>query len=489
MPIHPRQMLLAPLLAALSIAAAGGPARASGAEAYLDIAPGRLAAFTGTTRISRESAPGVETNMELDLAFAFVAFPGGGAGGARRVLLVRSISPRGPGPFPLPLPASGDAAFFRVGKAFALEPEEDPHPASVPVVQMIDAYLPAAFFPAFDLPPSGEAVREESVRFPGRGDARLRLRVKVATTGSTVTVTRTLDEVKADALEIDGARETVEAFKEVFCLDAGTKRLLGVVREVETSSERGGLKQRLAVASTLEARESRLLEGADLESIRGLESEVGAVFEAFRLQAPTREIYARVRRANEHPGAKLISSLPGALLSRFSTHRQALERAEAEKRRSTDTEKAAPDFTLEDLDGKKVSFLEAARGKVVLLTFWGFRCVHCRKEAPYLSKLQAKYGDKGFTVIAVNGYDEPRGIVEAFVKREKLLQPILLMGGTVARRLYGVTGFPTSFWIDAKGRIVEKEVGFLPERFPRMEARLESLLGEARADPLEELAR
>lgn len=485
MPIPYRQALPAALLAALSLAAAGGPARAAGAETYLDITPGQLAAFTGTTRISRESAPGVETKMELDLALAFVAFPGGG-GGAQRVLLVRSITPRA-GSFPLP--ASGDAAFFRVGKELTLEPEEAPPPASVPVVQMIDTYLPAEFFPAFDLPPSGEAVREESVRLLGRGDARLKLRVKVATTGSTVTVTRTLDEVKADALEIDGAKETVEAFKEVFRLDAGTKRLLGVVREVATSSERGGLKQKLAVASTLEAREARLLEGGELESIRGLESEVSAVLEAFRLKAPTREIYSKVRRANEHPGAKLISGLSDALLSRFSSHRQAAERAEAEKRRSTNAEKTAPDFTLEDLDGRKVSFLEAARGKVVLLAFWGHGCVHCRKEAPYLSKLQEKYGQKGFTVIAVNGYDEPRSVVEAFVKKEKLLQPVLLMGGTVARRLYGVTGFPTCFWIDPQGRIVKKEVGFTPARFPEMEARLESLLGEAGTASIEELAR
>src|SRR5688572_13023145 len=114
-----RQALPAALLAALSITVARGPARASGAEAYVHIVPGQIASFVGTTRISRETAPGVETKMDLDLAFAYVAFPGGG-GGARRVLLVRSVSPRA-GSFPLP--ASGDAAFFRVGKGLALEPE------------------------------------------------------------------------------------------------------------------------------------------------------------------------------------------------------------------------------------------------------------------------------------------------------------------------------------------------------------------------------
>lgn len=81
--------------------------------------------------------------------------------------------------------------------------------------------------------------------------------------------------------------------------------------------------------------------------------------------------------------------------------------------------------------------------------------------------------------MAVNGYDEPKGIVESFVKRESLKQPILLMGRSVAQDKYGVQAFPTNFWIDHEGKVVRKEVGFSESDFRVMEVRLERLLQEA----------
>lgn len=93
-----------------------------------------------------------------------------------------------------------------------------------------------------------------------------------------------------------------------------------------------------------------------------------------------------------------------------------------------------------------------------------------------MSKFQEKYASKGFTVIAVNGYDEEKDVVQKFADKEKLKQPILLKGSKVAFELYGVTGFPASFWIDPQGNIVHREVGFSPELAPALEKRIEKLL-------------
>jgi thiol-disulfide isomerase/thioredoxin len=121
----------------------------------------------------------------------------------------------------------------------------------------------------------------------------------------------------------------------------------------------------------------------------------------------------------------------------------------------------APDFTLEDLQGKKVS-LSDLRGKTILLAFWGYGSKPCRTEAPYLSQWQEKFAGDGLVVLAVNAYDESRAVVEKFVKEKELKQRVVLMGGTVAREKYFVDAFPTSFLLDREGKIVDRDVGFSP---------------------------
>jgi len=61
--------------------------------------------------------------------------------------------------------------------------------------------------------------------------------------------------------------------------------------------------------------------------------------------------------------------------------------------------KAAPAFTLDDLNGRKVS-LAGYKGKAVLINFWATWCGPCKVETPWLVELRNKYGTKGFEVLA-----------------------------------------------------------------------------------------
>ena len=53
--------------------------------------------------------------------------------------------------------------------------------------------------------------------------------------------------------------------------------------------------------------------------------------------------------------------------------------------------KAAPDFSLQTLDGKTLH-LSDFRGKGVLLNFWATWCVPCKVEMPWFVDLQKQYG-------------------------------------------------------------------------------------------------
>jgi len=72
-----------------------------------------------------------------------------------------------------------------------------------------------------------------------------------------------------------------------------------------------------------------------------------------------------------------------------------------QKAASLTTGKTAPDFTLNNALGKKVS-LNDFRGKYVLLDFWASWCVPCREEAPLLVKIYHRYQDKNFAMIGIS---------------------------------------------------------------------------------------
>ena len=76
------------------------------------------------------------------------------------------------------------------------------------------------------------------------------------------------------------------------------------------------------------------------------------------------------------------------------------------------TRPLAPDFLLEDIDGKK-RLLSALRGKVVLVNFWATWCPPCRREMPSLERLYQSLKGADFEIFAVN-VGEDVDTIEAF---------------------------------------------------------------------------
>jgi peroxiredoxin len=89
--------------------------------------------------------------------------------------------------------------------------------------------------------------------------------------------------------------------------------------------------------------------------------------------------------------------------------------------------------------------------------------------------LHEKYKDRGFTVIAVNAWDDSAKDVKRFMRRQKLNHPTLLQGGDAARK-WGVASIPANFILDRDGKIRDKSVGFHPGDVDEMQKTIEKLL-------------
>ncbi|HMZ79117.1 MAG TPA: TlpA disulfide reductase family protein [Acidobacteriota bacterium] len=113
--------------------------------------------------------------------------------------------------------------------------------------------------------------------------------------------------------------------------------------------------------------------------------------------------------------------------------------------------KAAPAFSLDNVNGGKVS-LASYRGKVVVLNFWATWCGPCIAELPDFKAISSEFGPKGVQVIGLS-IDGGPDVVKTFLQKNPLNYVVAMSTGKVSSS-YGVTGsIPQTFIIDRKGKL------------------------------------
>ena len=118
----------------------------------------------------------------------------------------------------------------------------------------------------------------------------------------------------------------------------------------------------------------------------------------------------------------------------------------------------APGFRLPSLAGGEVD-LASQRGKVVVLNFWATWCPPCVAEMPSLERLHRALSPEGVFVVTVST-DEDETELQRFVAEHSLTLPVLKdPGGRVAAREYRTTGYPETFVLDRRGRVLQHFVG------------------------------
>ncbi|HYF83711.1 MAG TPA: TlpA disulfide reductase family protein [Clostridia bacterium] len=118
------------------------------------------------------------------------------------------------------------------------------------------------------------------------------------------------------------------------------------------------------------------------------------------------------------------------------------------------------DFTLEDLNGNKIT-LSQLKGKKVYLNFWATWCPPCKAEMPDIEKLYQETKDSDLVILAVN-IAEDKKTVQDFIAKNKYNFPILLDVKGEVSQLYQVSNIPTTYFIDTNGFLDDSIVGPLP---------------------------
>lgn len=119
--------------------------------------------------------------------------------------------------------------------------------------------------------------------------------------------------------------------------------------------------------------------------------------------------------------------------------------------------KTAPDIVGKDLKGDELR-LSDYRGKVVVVMFSGEWCGICRSQYPYERLLLELYKDWPFAILGINSDADSAAAGQAYAAQGLTFRswsdapPNRLSRGPIATA-WGVTGWPTSYVIDAAGVI------------------------------------
>ncbi len=118
----------------------------------------------------------------------------------------------------------------------------------------------------------------------------------------------------------------------------------------------------------------------------------------------------------------------------------------------------APDFTLSDLNGKKVH-LSDFKGEVVLINFFASWCPPCKMEVPGFQKVYTTYKEKGFAVVGIATDSVP----SSFITSLGVTYPVLEGTEGVFDDYGNISSIPVSFLIGRDGKILKKVMGLYPE--------------------------
>lgn len=103
------------------------------------------------------------------------------------------------------------------------------------------------------------------------------------------------------------------------------------------------------------------------------------------------------------------------------------------------------------------------RGKVVMVNFWTYGCYNCVNTLPHVTRLHAKYRDKGLVIVGVHTpefpFEKSTGNVQAALKRHGIEYPVAQDNDSATWEAYRNHYWPAQYIVDQSGKIVYVHAG------------------------------
>ncbi len=107
--------------------------------------------------------------------------------------------------------------------------------------------------------------------------------------------------------------------------------------------------------------------------------------------------------------------------------------------------------------------LASLRGQVVLVDFWTYTCINCRRTLPHLETWYKLYHPDGFTIVGVEApefaFEHIVANVQTAAQQLGIVYPIAVDDDYGTWDAYGVEYWPTEFLIDATGQVRHIDIG------------------------------
>lgn len=135
----------------------------------------------------------------------------------------------------------------------------------------------------------------------------------------------------------------------------------------------------------------------------------------------------------------------------------------------------APGWALPTLSGDTLSLADL-RGKVVLIDFFYKSCAPCCAALPALQRLHEKYKDRGFVMVGIDPFDDPvEDAMADFLSKRGISYTVAFADRELAEA-YHVSGYPTLFFVNRKGKIMQVYEGYSKDLEAEIEKQLLKML-------------
>ena len=124
-----------------------------------------------------------------------------------------------------------------------------------------------------------------------------------------------------------------------------------------------------------------------------------------------------------------------------------------------------PSFNLQSpLSGDSNISSDSLKDKVILVSFFSTWCQSCLEEIPVLNKLQSRFSDQGFVLIAIAVDKENKVGLRNLIHKRKINYTVLLADETVKKDFGGIAILPTMFLVNRNGILVKKYFGHIERK-------------------------